>query len=256
MLLRELYDTRELCFTLARKDFFVRYRRAAFGALWAVVMPALQAIVLSIVLKRVTTIKIEHYVIFIFSGIVTWTYFSGAVSAGSTAIVDSSGMSSRIYFPRAVNVLSVGISNLYTLFISTVVLLIAMIVTGAEPGWHSFYLLAGEAMTIAVAVSLSLVLAATHVYFRDTRYAVQAALYVWFYVTPVFYPSSVLKGTVHHIVQINPMTGPTQLMHAGAIGGVVQDPTSLAVAGGWIGVLGALAIVLHSRFDRVFADLL
>jgi lipopolysaccharide transport system permease protein len=96
-------QSRELITILARKDFYVRYRRATFGLLWAAALPLLQALVLAYVVSRFATFETrQHYAVFVLSGTVAWSTFSAIVSAGSTAIVDGSGLSTKIYFPRIV----------------------------------------------------------------------------------------------------------------------------------------------------------
>ena len=255
-LVRSLLRARDLTITLARKDFFVRYRRAAFGVSWAVALPLLQALVLSVVLNRVSSIEVEHFAVFILSGVVAWSFFGVSVSTGSTAIVDNAALSSRIWFPRAVLPLSVCLANLFSLAVSVLILLGLATAVGVPPGLHTLLLVPAVALLLAVTASLTLVLSALHVSFRDTRYAVQAALFVWFYVTPVFYPLTLLSGGLRVLVTVNPVTGPVELFHAAALGAQSIDTLAVASACGWTVVLLAAALALHCRGDRVFADLL
>lgn len=251
-----LWAFRDLCLTLARKDFFVKYRRAVFGVLWAVALPAVQAVVLSVVLSRVARISVAHYPLFIFSGTVAWTYFSSSLSSGSTSIVDNSAMSSKIYFPRLVLPIATCLSNLFTLAISIVIVVVAVPIFGVAIAPRLLLLIPGTALLFLVVVSMTLVVSALHVYFRDATYVVQAMLLVWFYVTPVFYPLTLLHGAVRAVVEANPITGVVGIFHAAAIGGPVADPLGWLVSAAWALVLLTIALVLHCRFDRSFADLL
>lgn len=255
VLLRGLWDSRELLATLASRDFFVRYRRAAFGVGWSVLLPAVQAGVLAVVLGRVTDIEVEHYPVYILSGIVAWTYFLTTVTAGSTSIVDGSSLASRIYFPRAVLPLAVCGSNAFGLAIGVAVLTVAVVVTGAWPGLAVLWLVPGVLLLLAVTAGFTLVLSAAHVFFRDTKYAVQAAAFAWFYVTPVFYPLDLLRGWLRVLVEANPATGPVELFHAAALGRPVSG-AAVAWSAGWAVVLLAVALVVHCRRDRLFTDLL
>lgn len=245
-----------MCGALARKDFFVRYRRATFGVLWAVALPALQAVVLSVILSRVAIIAVPHYSVFIFSGSVAWAYISASVAAGSTSIVDNAALSSKIYFPRAVLPISVCLSNLFAMAISVPILVVVGLIFGVRPGLHSLYLAPATLLALAFAMALTLTLAAAHVYLRDVKYAVQAALMVWFYVTPVFYPLSMLHGVARTVVELNPVTGIVQLFDAGSLAdfGFGAGPVLVSVA--WTVALAILGLILHSKLDRSFADLL
>lgn len=256
MLLRELWQSRDLCLTLARKDFFVRYRRAVFGVLWAVALPGVQAIVLAVILTRVATIHVHKYPLFIFSGLVCWTYFTGSLTAGATSIVDNAGLSSRIYFPRLVLPISACLSNVFTLVATTIAMLVAAVAVGEQPGLHTLTLVPAVALILLFTLSLTSLLAALHVYFRDIRYVVQTAMLVWFYVTPIFYPNRLLHGWAGQLVRINPVTGAAELFHASVVPGFVVDWSSVLASVLWSISLGGVALVLHCKWDRFFADLL
>jgi lipopolysaccharide transport system permease protein len=252
---RELLRSTELCLTLARKDFFVRYRRAALGIVWAIALPALQAVVLAVILSRVARIQVDHYTVFILAGIVGWTYFSSTLGAASTSIVDNSSLSSRIYFPRAVLPISACLSNLFAMLISFAITVVVAVVTGVVPGPGLLYIVPGVALLFLLTVAATLVLSALHVYFRDVKYAVQAGLLVWFYVTPVFYPVTLLHGFARHAVEANPVTGCVELFQAAVLGGRVSG-LSVANTVAWTAILLVAAVFLHCRQDRTFADLL
>jgi ABC-type polysaccharide/polyol phosphate export permease len=254
-LARELRRSTQLCVTLARKDFFVRYRRATLGMLWAVALPALQAVVLAVVLSRVARIKVPHYTVFILSGIVGWTYFTATLASGATAIVDNTSLSSRIYFPRAVLPIAVSLSNLYALAISLLITVVVAVATGVPFGVDVAYLVPATLLMFLLTTSAALVLSALHVYFRDVRYAVQAFVLVWFYVTPVFYPLDRLHGTARRAVEANPVSGCVELFHA-AVLGITPSMTAVLYTVAWTVLLLVLATLLHCRFDRTFADLL
>jgi ABC-type polysaccharide/polyol phosphate export permease len=254
VLLAELWAARELCVTLARQSFFVRYRRAVFGMTWAVVVPIFQAVVLSQILGRVARFQVPHYATYVFSGIAAWSYFTSTVVSASTAIVDNSSLSSRIYFPRCILPISTALSNVFTLGATVIVLFILASSEGAF-GWKILALVPAAVLCVLFTTTLGLVLSALHVYFRDVRYAVAAAMMLLFYLTPVFYPLTRLHGLIRDIVVLNPLTGIVQLFHwSVAATPTVVGPLCLTFA--WLAALIALGIGLHSRLDRSFADLM
>jgi lipopolysaccharide transport system permease protein len=257
VLLKQIWESRGLVAMLARKDFFVRYRRASFGLLWAVFLPLLQAAVLALVFGRVAKIHISgiNYLVFIFSGNVAWSYFSTVFGAGSTAIVDGAGMTAKIYFPRAILPLVSAGSTLYG-FIVTVLILIGMcVVTGVDLGPQLLLLIPAIILMTLLAEAFALVFSALHVYFRDMRFIVSAMLTVWFYVTPIIYPLS-LVGKLGTLLHINPLTGIVEMFRAATVGADAHWVSALWWTLGWTVGLLIIAILLHRRFNRVFADLL
>src|SRR3954470_1429818 len=85
------WGSRDLIAILARKDFYVRYRRATFGLLWAAALPLLQALVLSFVVSKFANFRTgTNYAVYVLSGTVGWAAFSTIISSGATAVVDGS----------------------------------------------------------------------------------------------------------------------------------------------------------------------
>jgi lipopolysaccharide transport system permease protein len=256
-LLSDLWRSRSLMSMLARRDFFVRYRRASFGLAWAVVVPLTQAIILAVVLSRVARISTPHvsYTVFLLSGTVVWTFFSGAVTASTTAIVDGAGMSTKIYFPRAALPLVSVLSGLFGLGLNIVMLLALTPIFGRWPGWQVLLLVPAVALATMLAAAFGLVLSALQVYFRDVRYLLDAAQRAWFYVTPLFYPLAQVHG-LRPWIEANPATGMVELFRAGTVGADAGWLTSLWWTLGWLTALVLVALWLHRRFDRLFADLM
>ena len=254
-LIRRVFASRELIVILGRKNFFVQYRRASIGVLWAVGLPLVQAILFAVIFKRIARFPVEHYAVYVFSGMVAWTFFMGVLVPSATAIVDNAALSSKVYFPRAVLPLSVCWGGLYSLAASLLVLIVFALASGAGIGARILLLVPGVLLVTCLTAALGLVLSVSHVYLRDTRYVVQAASVIWLWITPVIYPITLLHGWVRVILDINPMTGVALLFHAAVIQGI--GPLSLAwVSVAWVVVLLALALWLHARYDRVVSDLL
>lgn len=256
-LLAGLWAHRRLLAMLARRDFFVRYRRASLGIAWAILIPVVQALVLAVVIGRIARIATPGVplTVFILSGTVAWTFFSGAVSAATTAIVYGASMSTKIYFPRAVLPLVTVFSGMIGLLLNLAVLIALLPIFGSWPGWRLLLLPAAVALMVALAAAFGLVLSALQVYFRDIRYLLDAAQRAWFYLTPVFYPLSKVPA-IRPYLEANPATGMVELLRAATVGAETDWLTSLWWSLGWLVVLAAAGLLVHRRYDRLFADLM
>lgn len=256
VLLRDLWRSRELLVVLARKEFFVRYRRASFGMMWAVGIPLVQAVVLAVVLHHFVRFKTAGaYPVFVFSGIVGWNFFSSGISAATGSIVDNREISTKIYFPRAVFPAMAVLSGVYGMALTAVLLIAFESAYGTVPGFRTFLLVPAMALAVVLTVAVGLVLGAVQVYFRDVKFVVQAALLGWFYLTPVFYPLHAV-GRLWPWLLANPVTGVVELFRAGSVGADPGWLPSLWWSLGWTALLVVAAAFLYRRFDRVFADLL
>lgn len=253
----ELWRARELFVILTRKEFHVKYRRAAFGVLWALALPLLQSLVLAVVFSRVAHIKgAPHYAVFVLSAMAPWVYFSTALSTGSTAVVDNADLSSKVYFPRLVLPLAQVAAAGYGYVVTVAIVLALCPAFGVALSVRALAVVPATAVVVALATGLAATCAALHVYFRDVRYLVSAALLMWFYVTPVVYPPTAAPGKLRALIDANPMTGVLDLFRLATVGHPGPLVVPLAVSMAWAVASLAAAGALHCRYDRVFADLL
>lgn len=256
-LVRDLWRSRELVIMLARKDFFVRYRRASLGIIWAIGLPLIQALVFAFVLSQFARFQTPiPFPVFVFSGVLPWSFFNNGVMMGTTSVVDGSALATKIYFPRAVLPLVTVFSGFYGLIIGVVVLIGMAGAFGAPLGLPLLLMVPAIALVILLSSGFALILGALQVYFRDIKHVVAAITLPWFWASGVFYPQSVLSTGFRRLIAINPAVGMISLFRASI--GTAPDgwETSLWFSLGWVVVLFALAAVLYQRWDRVCVDLL
>ncbi|HEU5033454.1 MAG TPA: ABC transporter permease [Mycobacteriales bacterium] len=263
-LLTTTWRTRAVLFVLARKDFVARYRRTSLGLLWALALPLVQAVVLAAVFTRVVHVgsAVRHaqggpgfsYAVFVYAGIVGWSYFSSTMPAASTAVVDNSGLAGKIYFPRLMLPLLAVATGIYPLLISLGLLLGMALLLQHSVGPEFLLVLPATVLTVAVTAGFGVALSALHVYFRDVRFVVQAVMSVLFYATPVIYSLANVPSSVRLLLALGPMAGPVELFRMATVGADSAWPQAVAGGCGWFVVLGAIGVWLHSRFDRVFVD--
>lgn len=241
---------------LARADFHVRYKRAVFGVAWAVAVPVVQAGVLAIVFSRVIrTPTPDAFAGYVLAGVLAWSYFSQSVNTATTSIIDGSGLTDKVWFPRALLAIVPCLANIPGLVVSLGVMLIVLPLL-RDPLMPTLLLLVpAVALLVCFTVTLSLVLAALQVYFRDVKFLVQAGLLLLFYVTPIAYPKSLL-GTIRVVAEINPLTGVVGLFQVAAVGSHPGWAGAAAVSAGAMALLLIVAIEVHRRHDRLFVDLL
>jgi len=251
-----VWEHRAVLWMLARKDFQVRYKRASLGVVWAVAVPLLQAAVLAVVFSRLVRIPTDvPYAPFVFAGVVCWSYFSGATVTSVSSIVDGSGLTDKVWFPRALLPIVPCLANLVGFGVSLAALLVIAPVLGAPLTPWLLVLLPATVLLVAFTVALGLVLSALNVYFRDVKFLVQASLLVWIYVTPVLYPKEAV-GRLGPWLDFNPMTGIVDLFHLAVVGPVEPWHRAVIVTVAVTMALFLAGIEAHRRYDRLFVDLL
>jgi lipopolysaccharide transport system permease protein len=252
----DLWRHREVLATLARSDFHVRYKRASFGVAWAVVVPLVQGAVLAFVFSKIVRVSgMEGFSAYVVSGIFAWSYLSQTISVSSIAIVEGSGLTDKIWFPRAMLALVPPIANVVGLAMSLVILIPLVPLLGGELGPRLLLLVPACLLLIAFTSFLSMALSALHVYFRDVKFLVAAGLLVWFYITPIAYPKSLL-GRWEKVLDLNPMTGIANLFQMAVVEPPPHWGRAVVVSVVVTAVLGVVASEAQRRHDRLFVDLL
>ncbi len=255
-MLADVIGHREVLMALARKDFQTRYKRATLGVLWAVAVPVLQAAVMAVVFSKIVRFPATGgYAPFVMVGIVAYTFFSSTITVGSTAIVDNASLTEKVWFPRALLPIVPALSNLVGFGISFLVVVLLLPAFGVPLEPRLLLVVPATLLMVAFTVALSLLLAALHVYFRDVRYLVMAALLVWMYVTPVIYPKD-LPNLARYawVFDLNPLTGVVDLFRLSTIGHAPGWGRSVTITVVATLVLGIVSLEVHRRHDRLFAD--
>lgn len=253
-----LWQFRGVLLALSRKDFQVRYKRASLGVIWSVALPLLQSVVMVFIFSRVGHFGVGHtysYGGFVLAGMVPWVFVSTSIMASTTAIVDASSLTDKVWFPRAILALVPPCANLILLATSSVILLGELPVVGVSPSWRLLLLIPGSVLAVTFSAAVGMVLAAMYVYFRDLKFMVAAAVIVWLYLTPIVYPATSLAAAGRWL-DFNPLTGIVGLFQTGAVGSPAPSGRALLVSAGATVVLTLVAVWLHRRHDRLFVDLL
>jgi ABC-type polysaccharide/polyol phosphate export permease len=239
---------------LARKDFQTRYKRASLGVLWAVAVPVLQGAIMAVVFSRVVQLDTSRgFAGFVLGGVLAFTYFSATTAAAVTAIVDGASLTDKVWFPRLLLALVPGAANLVGLVITMLVLVATLPVLDVALEPRLLLLVPAVALLVAFTNAFALVVSALHVYFRDTKFLVQAALMVWLYVTPILYPKHLLGG-LSRWVDLNPLTGVVAVFHLATVGGEHDWARPVVIS-----VVATLALAVagfeaQRRHDRLFVD--
>jgi lipopolysaccharide transport system permease protein len=254
--LQSIWAHRAVLWILARKDFQVRYKRASLGVLWAVAVPLVQAAVLAIVFSRIVPVRAEvPFGLFVFSGVVAWSYFSATTQVSVSAIVDAAALTDKVWFPRGLLAVVPCMANLVGFAVSALALVALTPVLGGHLSAWLLVLLPATLLLILFTVALALVLSALDVYFRDVKFLTMAAFLVWLYLTPVVYPQEAV-GQLGKWLDFNPMTGVVNLFHLAVLGPFEDWHRSVVVTVVATIVLLVIGAEIHRRHDRLFVDLL
>lgn len=255
--LRELWSYRELVGFLALRDVRARYKQAVLGTVWTVVQPLAGMTALWLVFRRLIDVPSDGlpYHLFALLGYALWTYVSGAVSSLSGSLLSDAALVTKVYFPRLVVPLAAALPGLVHLAVGLAVLGVLMAADATAPPPAIVLLPIVVLFAVVVAVGAGLWLATLNVLYRDVGHGVGLLVQLWFFATPVAYPSSLVPGAWRHAYALNPVTGVIDAGRAVVLGGPLRA-SDLAISVAAAVVLLAGGVACFQRLERRFADVI
>ena len=207
--LRQLFRYRGLIQILVARELKARYRGSVLGFFWSFINPLLLLLVYSfvftVIIPRGELVDLEPYAVFLFCGLLPWTWFSASLSDGANVLIVNGNLIKKVMFPAEILPVVAVVSNLIH-FLFGLPILVAFLMFYAIP------LRLTELVWFPVVVSvqfiltlgLSMVLAALTVHFRDIKDLLANLLTLWFFATPIIYPMSALPARGKVFMDFNP----------------------------------------------------
>lgn len=252
----EIWRARELLFFLAWRDIKIRYKQTALGLAWAVAQPLASMAVFCLFLGRASGLSegIEHYPLFVFAGMVAWSFFSNTVTAAGNSVVANERLVTKIYFPRLILPLSTIGVGLFDLAIAGGLLALMALGYGVRPGPSALLLPVAVALLAVTAAGVGTLLSALIVTQRDFRYVLTFGVQLWLFATPCLFMSAEALGpTARTWLPLNPAYGLIEGFRQAALGRPV-DPYSFGVSAAVGLLLGLVGVAYFRRTERAFAD--
>lgn len=196
---------RDLLLELVARDIKIRYRRSVLGLLWTLLNPILMMTVMTLVFSGLFRFDIENFPIYFFTGHILFTLLTESTNNGLHSIIESSSLIKKVYIPKYLFPLSKVLSSGVNLLFSFIAMIFVMIATGVK--FHPTMLFTPLIIcyVLVFATGLSLILASCQVFFRDTAQLYSVFTLAWMYITPIFYPSSLLEEKLKAVLILNPM---------------------------------------------------
>ena len=255
--LADLWRYRELLWFLALRDIQVRYKQTALGVAWAVLQPLFSTVVFSLIFGYLAGMKSDGipYPVFSLCGMIPWQLFAYALTQASGSVVAEQRLITKVYFPRLVIPLASVLSGLADFAVAFVLLLIVMAGYGVTPPWQVVLVPGLVVFAVLTALAVGLWLAALNVKYRDFRYTIPFLTQVWFFATPVVYPSSLIPPAVRPVYGLNPMAGVVEGFRWAMLGTAEPSWALMGVSAVTVAVLLTGGLYYFRRVERTFSDL-
>jgi lipopolysaccharide transport system permease protein len=270
--LRELLHYGDLLFLFVRRDLVSRYKQTILGPAWFVIQPLLMTLMFTVIFGKIAKIPTDELppMLFYMCGMLAWSYFAQCLGGTSTTFLSNSGLFAKVYFPRLIIPLSVTISNLIAFAIQLATFMCFWIYfkffTAAGAHFHVTDALLALPVLLAISglagLGVGLWMSALTAKYRDFSHLAGILTQLWFYATPVVYPTSLVlskleaRGLGHWgwVMALNPMAGILEAYRYAFLGAGMVRPLYLAVSAAMTLFLLVTGVLVFARTERNFVD--
>lgn len=207
---RQLFRYRGLIQSLVARELKARYRGSVLGFFWSFVNPLLLLLIYSFVFTYIIQSRApghDHYALFMFCGILPWSWFSASLLESSNALIASGTLIKKVLFPAEILPIVTVLANMIHFFLGLSILGAFLLYYGrplnaAELIWFPTVV----AVQLLLTLGLALMLSALTVHFRDLRDILSNLLTFWFFATPIIYPMLLAPPDGKRLLNLNPFT--------------------------------------------------
>jgi ABC-type polysaccharide/polyol phosphate export permease len=260
----DLFRYRELFANLFRRDLRAKYKGSLLGVAWSLAHPlmltAIYLLVFSVLWK---TIDIEHYPLYLLTGLAPWIFFSTSLQAAARSLLDMAELVKKVRFPRQLVAFSVVATQLVSFGVMLAILIVLNAAVRPETRDTVVLAIPLAALFVALVAGLALAIACANVVLRDVEHLLSALLLPWFFLTPILYRLDDLPGEVEPpawLVELlrwgNPVTPPIETLHAVLYDGTAPSLANVAYTVGAAAAALALGALVFRRIDdRIAVEL-
>ncbi|MGK0390189.1 MAG: lipopolysaccharide transport system permease protein [Maribacter sp.] len=205
--LMDIWDHRHLVVSLTRRELKIKYAQTALGLVWVLLQPLTGLIIFTVffdLLIQVDTGDVP-YPLFAFSGLLAWYFFAYTVQAGGVGLISSGDLIKKVYFPKMIIILSKTALGFIDFLIGFILMAMIMFFYGVHLHFGILFLPLVMIFNAITGFSLALWLSALTVRNRDFQHIIPYLVNFGIWLTPVFYPGTLIPDDFQWALYLNPM---------------------------------------------------
>jgi len=208
--LAALVRYRGLIQSLVARELKARYRGSVLGFFWSFINPLLLLLIYTFVFAYIMPGRFEGtepYALFLFCGILPWTWFSSSLNESSGVLISGGNLIKKVLFPAEVLPIVTVLANMVHFFLGLPILALFLLyfrtpLSLPELAWFPVIV----AVQLVLTLGFALILSALTVHFRDIRDLLSNLLTLWFFATPIIYPWRLAPDLGKWFLNANPFT--------------------------------------------------
>lgn len=238
--------------SLVSRDFKLKYRRSVLGVAWSVLNPLMMMLVLTAVFSTFFRFDIENYPVYLILGNTLFAFITGSSAAAMTSIMGSASLIEKVKVEKIVFPLEKILFELINFSISLIAVAIVMFFLQVQITWNILLLPVLLVYATVFSLGLGLLLSALAVFFRDLIHIWGIITTAWTYVTPLFYPVSILPEWMMTFEYLNPMYYFVNYFREIALWGTTPGITENLICLGFALVMLGIGLLVFRKLQSKF----
>lgn len=262
--LHDIWDYRYLIKMFIKRDFVVTYKQTILGPIWYLVQPVVSAIMYMFVFGQMAKVGTDGipYILFYFAGTMLWTYFTSCLLSCAATFSANQGVFGKVYFPRLTSPIATCGFHIIKLAIQFILLAAIYIYSyffqhaSIHLNWYAILFPFVVLWIGLLGGSLGLIISSLTTKYRDLNILLAFGIQLAMYATPVVYPLSEIPERFSWLAYVNPMCAPIELFRMSFYGAGSLEPGMILTSIGITIVAVFFSLVLFTRNERNFVDVI
>jgi ABC-type polysaccharide/polyol phosphate export permease len=255
--LKQIYNYRALLWALVTRHLAIRYRGSVLGFLWSLLNPLLLMLVYSLVFKYYVRLQgVEHYSVFMFTGLLPWLWLTSSLTEATSSIVGSGHLITKSMFPAQILPLVPVITNCINLLLSLPLLFVFMLWGGVPFHWTLVFLPVLILVQFFTLQGIGVLLGSLNVFYRDIQHILGNALTFVFFLCPILYTPATVPDQFKFSLDFNPLAQLTMGYHSLIMEGQLPSVYSICFMLGFMVISMAAGYWVYSRNQESLSELL
>lgn len=254
----EVFSYRSLILNLVSRDIKVKYAQTFLGVLWVIIQPLTGVFIFTLFFKYVLNVSNWNlgipYHIYAFCGMNAWLLFSSSIQSAGTSLLNEEQLIKKVYFPRIILPIVRTMGSLIDFLVSTLVLLIVAVFSGVNLSMNIIWFPLILLLTSLISLSVSIWLSALTIRYRDFHHIIPYVINFGIWLTPVFYPASILPEKFSRWLYLNPMATIVDLFRWSFFGASFRIDTLMGLV--IPAVLLIIGLLYFRKIEQLISDYL
>lgn len=236
----------ELWGTLGWHDIRQRYRRSVIGPFWLTISMGVMVFGLAYVYGGIFSHPLDKYLPYVAVGMIVFGLITSIANDASQVFILASRTILQTRAPLSLYVYQMLWRNLLIFSHNALIYLLIVLFFPVDLGLVSLLALPGLFLVMVLSVFVSIILATLSARFRDVPPIVNSVTQIAFFLTPIFWTASALKGR-EEFIYLNPFYYLLEIVRMPLLGEAPPSNIWLVVIGMTI-VSGVVALLFFARF--------